>query len=466
MSTPIRSLLESMVGPESLVPEEEMDRWLVGGALGALPEAVVVPSSLDEMSELLGRASEEGWKVLPAGLGSWLQGGGPSEVTLVVSTRRMANVHEYEPADLTFTAGSGIPLSSLREITGANGQWLPLDPPGGPVGSLGAAVALGGGGPLAHLYGTVRDHVLGLVMVSGEGKILRWGGKVVKNVAGFDLTRLAIGSWGTLGVVTSVSARLFPIPDKDVTLVLRGPNLRDLVPPARAMALSSLPLAAVELVDPLPDVSFPFMDGSPENGSSGYGNSGGLQGALILRLLGSEAQVGAMESRIRTELSTSGGKLERLEGRESLEFHQALNRWEEGLDLVLRLARLPSHLTSLLEEAEVLSSLASSQSKSGAAAAAGRPICLSAQVGRGVLRVGVPVLSGEADDHEVWVSALRGLRNRLESQEGTLTLSSGPEAIMSEVGAWGRAGPEAEIMAELKKRFDPQKVLAPGRLGL
>jgi FAD/FMN-containing dehydrogenase len=244
--------------------------------------------------------------------------------------------------------------------------------------------------------------------------------------------------------------------ERDVTLVLRSPNLRDLIPPARAMALSSLPLAAVELVDPLPQV----------NPVSSGGSSGRPSGGLVLRLLGSEVQVDAMEGRIRTELSQSEGTPERLEGKESLGFHEALNRWEEGLGLVLRLARLPSELASLLAEAEELAALPVGHSESGSPDAHHPPIRLSAQVGSGVLRVGVPALSEESDDHEIWVSALRELRTRLESRDGTLTLSSGPEPIMMEVGAWGRSGPEAEIMAELKNRFDPQKILAPGRLGL
>ena len=133
------------------------------------------------MGELLARASQEGWRVLPAGQGTWLDGGGPADFDLIVSTRRLAGMEEYEPADLTFTAGAGMILSSLAEATGVNGQWLPIDPPGGRRGSLGATVSIGMSGPLRHLYGTPRDHVLGLSMVSGDGRLLRWGGRVVSS---------------------------------------------------------------------------------------------------------------------------------------------------------------------------------------------------------------------------------------------------------------------------------------------
>ena len=118
-------------------------------------------------------------------------------------------------------------------------------------GSLGAAVALGVARPLRHLYGTPRDHVLGLTMVSGDGRVLRWGGRVVKNVAGFDLTRLSVGSWGSLGVITSVSARLFPIPESDVTLVCLALERRAAACRPRPRPSPPYPLPAVELVDPL-----------------------------------------------------------------------------------------------------------------------------------------------------------------------------------------------------------------------
>ena len=250
MTASIRTVLESLVSPQVLLPESELERFRTGPGEEGLPAAVLAPGAEEELAALLARASEEGWKVLPAGLGQWLEGGGPAEVQLVVSTRRLQKVHEYNPADLTFTAGAGLTLSALRGTTEPNGQWLPLNPPGGWEGTLGAALATGVGGSLRHLYGTARDHVLGLTLVAGDGRILRWGGKVVKNVAGFDVTRLCLGSWGSLGLITSVSARLFPVPEKDATLVFSGSDIRALLSAARAMALSSLPLASVEVLDP------------------------------------------------------------------------------------------------------------------------------------------------------------------------------------------------------------------------
>jgi len=449
MTRKIRSVLEAMVSPGSLLPEEASRLWRTGRDEDDPPVVVLAPATEEELAAVLARAGEEGWRVLPAGLGNWLEGGGLSDVSLVVTTRRMREMYEYEPADLTFTSGAGLTLAALREATVPHGQWLPLDPPGGHEGSLGATVALGIGGPLRHLYGMPRDHVLGLTLVSGDGRVLRWGGRVVKNVAGFDVTRLTIGSWGSLGVVTSVSARLFPIPERDVTLAIPGETLAALLPLARAMACSSLPLAAVEVLDS------PRGGGTPGQ-EAGWGDR---SPALALRLLGTQDQVAEMEDRIRSELAHETPAPVKLEGERSELFHRALSEWEKGADLILRLSLLPSELGTLLVEAQELKTLA----------AGGRPagdVHVSAHVGAGVLRVAVSNLASEETATEPWISALAALRTRLEERGGTLTVSSGPPALLKALGAWGTPGGEERLMRGLKAEFDPEGVLAPGRLGL
>jgi len=450
VSNRIRGLLETMVSSEALIPHGAREAWRTGPGDEGLPAAVLSPSTEEELAQVLAKASAEGWRVLPAGLGTWLEGGGPSEVSLVVTTRRMMAVHEYEPADLTFTAGAGLSLAALRGTTEPHGQWLPLDPPGGLGGSLGAMVALGAGGGLRHLYGTPRDHILGLTLVSGDGRVLRWGGRVVKNVAGFDVTRLTVGSWGTLGVVTSVSARLFPLPESDVTVMVRGRDLSDLLPLARTMARSSLPLAAVELLDPLD------AHGSTSVEAGGAAASPGL----VVRLLGSKAQVEEMEARIGVDLSQGFGTLTRLEGPESRAFFDRMDIWEEGADLVARLSLLPSSLGTLLGEAQELGALTARGSTEGAR------FRLSAHVGAGIVRVAATGLQVGGDTSVAWAEALRRLRARLEEGGGSLTLSSGPAGLLRDVGAWGKAAGEWRIMTGLKGQFDPHGILAPGRLGL
>jgi glycolate oxidase FAD binding subunit len=143
VSRRIREALEGLVGSGAFPSDGELKAggWDFAGGLRSGP-VVVAPSTPDQVALVMGKASEEGWSVLPAGFGRWLAGGGRPDVQIVVSTRGMRKVLEYEPADLTFTVGAGVSLASLREVTSLHRQWLPLDPPGGLEGSLGSATAL------------------------------------------------------------------------------------------------------------------------------------------------------------------------------------------------------------------------------------------------------------------------------------------------------------------------------------
>ena len=127
---------------------------------------------------------------------------------------------EYVPGDLTLTARAGTRLSEIIAATSAEGQWLPLDPWGGDSGSLGGTLSTATAGPHSFSSGLPRDVVLGVEFVSGTGQVVRAGGRVVKNVAGFDLTRLLVGSWGTLGVITEVTVRLRARPELTRTLAI------------------------------------------------------------------------------------------------------------------------------------------------------------------------------------------------------------------------------------------------------
>jgi glycolate oxidase FAD binding subunit len=177
--------------------------------------------------DIVRAALENGTPLRVSGARSWLGAGRPvtagDELAMTSS-----GIVEYVPGDLTMTVRAGTPLQEIASATEANRQWLPLDPFGSPRGTIGATVATASAGPLAHAFGSPRDQVIGLGFVTGKGDYVRSGGRVVKNVAGFDLTRLLIGSWGTLGAITDVTLRLRAQPEEDVTiaLVLSGDNLR------------------------------------------------------------------------------------------------------------------------------------------------------------------------------------------------------------------------------------------------
>ena len=328
MAGPIGEVLAALLPESAIIVGDGCRDWSVSGRT---PQAVVTPGSVQEVSELMAASSREGWRVVPAGAGSWLGAGGvPDGVDIVLSTGALNSIVEYEPADLTVTVEAGVTLGSISRVCGAEGQWLPLDPAGGEEGTLGATLATASYGPLHAAYGVPRDHLLGVTVVAGDGRVLSFGGKVVKNVAGFDLGKLMVGSWGTLGVITSATLRLHPVPQRDVTIVLSGAPRERLVDAARTLATGALPISALELVEP----------------GSAVLAKGGSEAALVVRVLGAAPPVKETVDSVRGLFPGIG--FECLEGEESASVHAAFSSFEEGAALVARLSLLPSRLSEAL----------------------------------------------------------------------------------------------------------------------
>ena len=267
---------------------------------------------------------------------------------------------------------------------------------------------------------------------------------MVKNVAGFDVTRLCIGSRGSLGVITSVSARLFPLPEEDRTVLLTGPAIEDVLPIAGVLSRSPLPLSAVELVESCPMLGLEVREGA----------------AVALRLLGTMIQVEEMESRLRGMVGgwmANGRGLVCLKGEASKGFHEELSALEEGGHLVLRLSLLPSKTETLVNQARALVRDVGGEG--------GSAVRWALHMGSGVLRMVFPSAALEGMSLSSLGKVLSDLRDALEREGGSLVLSEGPTELLQEVGAWGYAGAEGSLMAGLKDVFDPAGVLPSGPWG-
>jgi glycolate dehydrogenase FAD-binding subunit len=188
------------------------------------------PGSIEAASALLAEAAREGRRI---------------RIGQELETDGLARVLEHEAGDLTCTVEAGIRLSVLREALAPKGQRLSLDPPGDPT--VGACLARRLSGPLSHRYGTPRDLVLGVTLVLGDGTVASSGGKVVKNVAGYDLGKLVCGSEGGLGLIARVSLRLHPLPGSSATLVVATSEPADVV---RALRRSQLQPSALDVLHP------------------------------------------------------------------------------------------------------------------------------------------------------------------------------------------------------------------------
>jgi glycolate oxidase FAD binding subunit len=185
---------------------------------GVQPSVVAEPASIEEASALLRAAAGLGFAVVPRGTGTRMRWGSPPErCDLVIDMTRMDQVVEHAAGDLVATVQAGLRLDRLADVLGAAGQRLALDPPGrggagGPTGTVGGMLATGAAGPLRFRYGTGRDLLIGITVVRADGTVARSGGKVVKNVAGYDLGKLFAGSRGTLGLIAQATFRLHPVP--------------------------------------------------------------------------------------------------------------------------------------------------------------------------------------------------------------------------------------------------------------
>ncbi len=199
----------------------------------------ISPASAEEISETLRLASSERWTVMPVGGMRWIT----STANLIVNTLRLNQIIEHEPADLIAIAQAGVTLNDFNTGLAENGQWLPLDPPDDGRATLGGVVATGIGGPQQFGYGRPRGSVIGMKVVLADGSQIKAGGRVVKNVAGYDLCKLFTGSFGSLGIITELNFKLRPLPARQATVIATG-SIDDL----RAVVEARLFPVAVEIV--------------------------------------------------------------------------------------------------------------------------------------------------------------------------------------------------------------------------
>src|SRR5213075_1387137 len=290
-----------------------------GAVLEAAPDRVprVAPGSPDAVALLLGTAHQEGWRVRIEGAGTWLQSDAPADLAL--TTRRLDRIPAIEPPDLTATAEAGIGLDQLRQQLADRGAWLGIDPPGLAGRTLGSVVATASAGPLRHGFGPIKDHLLGVTFVTGDGRVM-------KNVAGYDLTRLQAGGFGAFGVIVLVHLRLRTLPRADVTYLLEGAR-EDLTQVGEDVAAAGLTPAALELVSP----ALARRD----------------RWVLGVRLAGSPALVAADEAGLGA--ASGGGRFTALRAQEAHAFWMRLAEGFAVRPVTFRIGGVPAASDELLD---------------------------------------------------------------------------------------------------------------------
>jgi glycolate oxidase subunit GlcD len=397
----------------------------------------VAPASPEKATEVIKLAKREQLVVVPAGAATWLDSGNPMRnADVILSTRRIKRLIKHSPADLVATVSAGTTLVEFQERLAKAGQWLPIDPPDDGRVTIGGVVATGLGGAQSLGYGSPRSYVIGMRVLLADGRLIKVGGNVVKNVAGYDLCKLFTGSNGTLGLITEVTFKLRPIPAETRTVIASGP-VASLVRGARMLISNRFFPVALELVSPRMAL---YLD--PEQAESRH--------SLLARFAGpSEAVVsqaahalGVMreENIYSATLSDEDDAVWRNLAALPLQFTDKLS-WRAGL--------LPGDLPKFLEHVVQLE-----------ADEASHPLLMwHAGMGDGRLRVMAhpPVYHREA------VRALERLRQKAEDLGGALVIESAPLEIKHEIDAWGKIGSARGLMQRIKQQLDPQEMFSPGR---
>jgi glycolate oxidase FAD binding subunit len=430
--------LRTTVGAANVLTGVELSPYVVEGRT---PEAAVFPGSIEEVAAVMALASEVGTPVTPWGGGTAASVGMPAVRTgLVIGLRRLTRLLDHEPGDLTATVEAGMTVRAFQTALGSRGQWLSLDPADAESATIGGVLATNACGPRRHLYGTARDVLIGVTVVTAEGSIVKGGGKVVKNVAGYDLPKLFIGSYGTLGVIVEATVKLRPLPEQEELVSVRFDRLKDAGSAVKAVAASDLIPNAVELLDGAGASGAGLAAGSPMPG-----------GVLVVGFDGVREQVDWQRAELARLTGPLGGRDPRLlDAAAWTRLPTAAREAFSTTAAVMTLAVLPSQVAEIMEQ--------------GAGIARGRGLqsAWAAHAGVGVVR-GALASEPAPKDPAALAAVLAEWREMAHAGGGYANLEWAPLAIKSQIPVWDDPGAAGRIMERIKAQLDPRNILNPGR---
>jgi glycolate dehydrogenase FAD-binding subunit len=410
--------LQKIVGEEharEAGPEEAVDE--------VSPSFVAKPGSIEEASELMKLASSEGLAMAPRGSGTKMAlGNPPRSLDLIVSTARMNEVIEHVPGDQIVRVQAGVELEVLQEQLAGSDQMLGIDPPEMRA-TVGGIIATNSSGPRRMRYGTIRDLIIGITVVLPDGTVAKAGGKVVKNVAGYDLSKLFTGSLGTLGLIATANFRLHPKPEAAQTVAVELSSTQEAGEAAQAIMHSQIVSSALELhwagetklltvlIEGIP----PAVEAQAEMAS------------FLFKPFGEARTLSDEEADTLGPLTSPGNP-------------------EANDEVALKIGAPPAELTGVLDS--VLD-------------ACGRRGVTSRITGHAATGVTLVGLSG--GDEEAQVGVAEEIREIWARKGGSLVVLRAPLSIKKKVDAWGPAGDYLGLIRRVKEKFDPRGVLNPGR---
>lgn len=380
---------------------------------------VLEPESAGEVAEIVGKCEADGITLAPIGGAHTLAQIRPAPVDLGVSLARMNQIIAYEPADMTVVAEAGLTLGALNRAAAANGQRLPADPAHPDLTTLGALIAAAKAGPLRLSEGTVRDLLIGIRFTGHGGRLVHGGGRVVKNVAGYDLMKVMTGSFGTLGVITETTFKVRPIPSNYTLAVASYERAADAFA-AASKADAAAPLLHLEVISP--------------SLSARLGQSGRF--LALAGFGGSDAEVAAQRARLGGAL---GDDTKLMDGPEADIAYEYLRDTDfAGAEIIAQIAVPPAELPRCVQACEAE---------------------FRAHAGCGVAQL---CLAGDPDAAQVR-TALTRWREIAHARHGNLRILRLPPHLRTGVDFFDQPPRSAfELMRRLKSTFDPHRIFNPG----
>lgn len=439
-----RKALEEIVGRDAVNDASEWcSAW---GWEGSPPSVIAYPTSSEQVCEILRLASAERLKIAPAGAGTKQRmGGAASGVDVVLSLALMQRVIDYPHSDLTITVQAGTPLSTLEATVAAQGQSLPLDMPFANRATVGGCMATNSSGARRLAYGTWRDFVLGVQFVTSDGKLAKGGGKVVKNVAGYDLPKLLIGSFGTLAVITEVSLKVFPKPPATATFIAGFADARHGLQASDRILNSPLSPQSMDLID----MDAAALGGEPGTFSSPYN--------LAIQAAGPDVVLERFRRDLPALLQNEGAEsISHCEETAEAGFWRVLQEMTPTFlaahpDGVVAKASLP--LTAMEGFIEAAKSAARSRHASSA---------LLARAGSGIAYCYLWPTEQRGSGSTL-VSTCEQLLRSAEHLGGRAIVEWRPVALERKIELWGSMQDDFPSMKRLKAEFDPLGILNPER---
>lgn len=403
---------------------------------GVVPRAIVTPAHSEEVAAVLRYANQHGLVVVPGGgLTHQHIGEIPERVDILLRTTRLTGIEHYDAGDLTIGVGAGMTLAQLNSTIGAHQQFLPTGIAGAEQGTVGGLIATNLHGPMKHHFGGTRDWVIGVRFVTGDGIVAKAGGRVVKNVAGYDLMKVLIGSYGTLAVIVGASFKLFPAPRRPRTYVRQFARLEEAIEFRARIQRSPLSPLALELVSPHAQV---VLTGDANALHQGW--------RVLLRASGSDAVL----ARYRAEI----GEAAQIEDdaaawKEICEFPATVFERAKNTMLV-RLDLPPSEIGAALKSADQAAT-----NNNFVLAAVGR-------FGIGAMLVAFCPMAVDPPGAISFANAISDFRGSLSPHASAVVLRC-PREVKPHVSVWGTSPTDLAAMKAIKHALDPNDILNRGR---